>query len=89
MYNMLTSYDDLILLKWLNVRMVIGTYMLLVIHDMPSDCAKWTIDTIKIFQVNILPHGRFKWSSVIKSIWNELSSIDQKDGLNEKDAMNL
>ena len=63
--------------------------MLLVIHDMPSDCVKWMIDTIKIFQVNILPHGRFKWSSVIKSIWNELSSIDQKDGLNEKDAMNL
>jgi hypothetical protein len=47
------------------------------------------IDTIKIFQVNILPHGRFKWSSVIKSIWNELSSIDQKDGLNEKDVMSL
>ena len=63
--------------------------MLLVIHDMHSDCVKWMIDTIKIFQVNILPHGRFKWSSVIKSIRNELSSIDQKDGLNEKDAMNL
>ena len=63
--------------------------MLLVIHDMPSDCAKWMIDTIKIFQVNISQHGRFKWSSVIKSIRNELSSIDQKDGLNEKDAMSL
>lgn len=89
MFSMLINCEGLILLKWLNVKMGTGTYMLLVIHDMPSDCAKWMIDTIKIFQVNILPHGRFKWSSVIKSIWNELSSIDQKDGLNEKDAMSL
>lgn len=89
MFSMLINCEDLILLKWLNVRMVIGILMPFEIHDMPSDCAKWMIDTIKIFQVNILPHGRFKWSSVIKSIWNELSSIDQKDGLNEKDVMSL